>query len=132
MSISLKRSDLEDIIGHARKAFPGEACGFLAGKENMVSKVYRMVNAGQGTMSYSVSIKDQLEATRRMRAEGDDMIGIYHSHPDSRPYPSSKDIRMALHPGCSYLIISLMGGAPEVRSFRIAAGLVKEEPVDVA
>ncbi|MFA5335566.1 MAG: M67 family metallopeptidase [Candidatus Omnitrophota bacterium] len=132
MSISLKRSDLEDIICHASKAFPDEACGLLAGKENRVSRVYRMVNVGQGATDYSVSIRDQLEAARQMRAEGDDMIGIYHSHPNVRPYPSSKDIRMALHPGCSYLIVSLMGSAPEVRSFRITDGLVREEPVDVA
>lgn len=132
MSLSLKKSDLEDIISNARKAFPNEDCGLLAGKGRRVSKVYRMTNTERVAMRYTVSLKEQFEAARQMRVEDVEMVGIYHSHPNARPYPSSRDISLALHPGCSYLIVSLMNNIPEVRSFRIADGLVEEEPVDVA
>jgi proteasome lid subunit RPN8/RPN11 len=132
MSLSIKKSDLDDIIVHARKAFPNEACGLLAGKGRRVSKVYRMANTERGAMGYTVSPKEQFEAARQMRVEDIEMVGIYHSHPNVRPYPSSRDIGLALHPGCSYLIVSLINDMPEVRSFRIADGLVEEEPVDVA
>ncbi|MDD5270459.1 MAG: M67 family metallopeptidase [Candidatus Omnitrophica bacterium] len=130
MSIKIGKPELEDIIAHARKAFPNEACGLLAGKDGRVSKVYRLTNTQRGAMRYAAPEKEQFEAARKMRADGDDMIGIYHSHPNVRPYPSSRDIEMAMHPECSYVIISLMKNIPEVRSFRIAGGLVEEEAVD--
>ncbi len=129
MSITIGKPELEDIITHARKAFPGEACGLLAGRGGRVSKVYRLTNTQRGAMRYAAPEKEQFEAARKMRADGDEMIGIYHSHPNMGPYPSSLDIKMALHPECSYIIISLMKNIPEVRSFRISAGLVKEESV---
>jgi len=130
MSITIGKRELEDIITHARKAFPCEACGLLAGRGGRVSKVYRLTNTQRGAIRYAAPAKEQFEAARRMRAEGDEMIGIYHSHPAARPYPSSRDIKMALHPKCSYVIVSLMKNIPEVRSFRITGGLVKEETVD--
>jgi len=130
MSIKIGKPELEDIIAHARKAFPNEACGLLAGKDGRVSKVYRLTNTQRGAMRYAAPEKEQFEAARRMRADGDDMIGIYHSHPNVRPYPSSRDIEMAMHPECSYMIISLMKNIPEVRSFRIVGGLEEEEAVD--
>lgn len=130
MSIIIGKPELEDVIAHARKAFPNEACGLLAGKGRKVSKVYRLTNTQRGAMRYAAPEKEQFEAARRMRADGDEMIGIYHSHPGVRPYPSSRDIEMALHPECSYVIISLVKNIPEVRSFRIVGSLVEEEAVD--
>lgn len=131
MSVSIKKPDIDDIVIHAREMFPGEACGLLAGRGGRVSKVYRMTNSERRAGRYAVPLKEQFEAVRRMRAEGTEMIGIYHSHPDARPYPSSRDIGMAMHPGCSYVIVSLSDDVPKFRSFRIIDGRVEEESVDV-
>ena len=35
------------------------------------------------------------------------MIAIYHSHPDSIPFPSETDVNMAFYPEVSSIIISL-------------------------
>jgi proteasome lid subunit RPN8/RPN11 len=131
MSIIIGKPELEEIITHVQGAFPGEACGLLSGRGRRVSKVYRMTNTEKGTMKYAAPLEEQFAAARQMRADGDDMIGIYHSHPNAEPYPSSRDIGMAMHPGCSYVIVSLSDDAPEFRSFRITDGRVEEEPVDV-
>jgi len=131
MKLSLKKTHMAEIVEHARREFPNEACGFLAGKGRKVSKVYRMVNTEKGGMRYSISLKEQFDAARDMRSQDLEMVGIYHSHPNVRPSPSFRDIQLALHPECSYVIISLINGIPEVRSFRIRGGVVAEEEIDV-
>lgn len=131
MKLSLKKIHIVEIVEHARHEFPNEACGFLAGKDRKVSKVYRMMNTEKGGMRYSISLKEQFDAARDMRSQDLEMVGIYHSHPNVRPSPSFRDIQLALHPECSYIIVSLINGIPEVRSFRIRSGVVAEEEIDV-
>jgi proteasome lid subunit RPN8/RPN11 len=130
MKLSLKKTQMAEIIEHAKHEFPNEACGLLAGKNTKVSKVYQMANTERGGMRYSMVLKEQFDAARDMRSQNLEMIGIYHSHPNVRPYPSFRDIQRAMHPECSYVIISLINGMPEVRSFRIIKGMVTEEEID--
>jgi [CysO sulfur-carrier protein]-S-L-cysteine hydrolase len=35
-----------------------------------------------------------------------EMLAIYHYHPDSPAHPSAEDIRLALTPNISYIIVS--------------------------
>ena len=130
MRLSLKKIHMAEMIEHAKRDFPNEACGLLAGKGRKVSKVYRMANTEGGGMRYSMALKEQFDAARDMRSQNLEMVGIYHSHPNVRPYPSFRDVKLALHPECSYVIISLINGMPEIRSFRIIKGMVTEEEMD--
>ena len=59
------------------------------------------------------------------------MVAIYHSHPETPARPSEEDIRLALTPGVSYLIVSLAGAAPEVKSYRIESGKVHPEALSI-
>ncbi|MBC7962398.1 MAG: Mov34/MPN/PAD-1 family protein, partial [Steroidobacteraceae bacterium] len=59
------------------------------------------------------------------------MLAIYHSHPESPARPSDEDIRMALTPGVSHVIISLADpGLPVVKSYRIDQGQVALEDIN--
>ena len=130
MKLSLKKIHMAEMIEHAKRDFPNEACGLLAGKGRKVSKVYRMANTERGGMRYSMALKEQFDAARDMRSQNLEMVGIYHSHPNVRPYPSFRDIQLAMHPECSFVIVSLINGMPEIRSFRIIKGMVTEEEID--
>jgi proteasome lid subunit RPN8/RPN11 len=57
-----------------------------------------------------------------MRARGETLIGVYHSHPRSDdPAPSRTDVRLAFYPEAFYLIIGFgEGGACVLRAFRIS------------
>jgi proteasome lid subunit RPN8/RPN11 len=59
---------------------------------------------------------------------GWDIGAIYHSHVRSKPYPSQTDINFAANwPGVEWIIVGLAEGqAPEVRSYLIEGGEVKE------
>ncbi len=131
MKLSLSGAHLDGVIRHAKCSFPKEACGILAGKEGKVFRLYRMTNTEEEEGRYSFSVSEQFDVQRRIRSDGLEMVGIYHSHTCTPAYPSSRDIKLAAHPGCSYLIVSIADGRPRVRSFRIEAGLVREEDIDV-
>lgn len=127
----IKKSYLDEIIAHAREEFPNEACGILAGKDKKVAKVYKMTNTEKSPMRYFMDPKEQFKAIKQMRVEGVEMVGIYHSHPNVRPYPSSHDVELAFYPESSYVIVSIINNIPEVRSFKIVNGIVREEEIKV-
>ena len=56
---------------------------------------------------------------------------IYHSHVRSAPYPSQTDVNFAANwPGVEWIIVGLSAGAePEVRSYLIEGGAVREVPI---
>lgn len=72
-------------------------------------------------MRYRIDPREQLAAFRSMDAAGEDLVGIYHSHPASVPYPSPTDRAEAFYPDAVYVLVSLRGGEPELRAYRIAA-----------
>lgn len=50
---------------------------------------------------------------------GEQLVGIYHSHPIAPPYPSREDIEYAPYSDVAYLILSLAGPQPVLRCFHI-------------
>jgi proteasome lid subunit RPN8/RPN11 len=75
--------------------------------------------------------KEQFAVIKDLRAKGKEMLVIYHSHPETPARPSEEDIRLALTPGVSYLIVSLAGAAPEVKSYRIEKDRVRLESLSI-
>jgi len=73
------------------------------------------------TTRYVIDPREQLKAFRSIDAAGEELIGIYHSHPVSQPYPSPTDRAEAHYPDAVYVLVSLRTATPEVRAFRIGA-----------
>lgn len=120
------------MIAHARRDFPLEACGILAGDDGVVTDHYPMANTDQSNEHFMMEPTEQFAVVKDIRAKGKSMLAIYHSHPETPARPSEEDIRLALTPNVSYVIISLAApDLPTLRSFRITAGTVTEEPVTV-
>lgn len=71
------------------------------------------------TTRYLIDPLEQLKAFRAIDAAGEDLAGIYHSHPVSQPYPSPTDRAEAHYPDVFYILVSLRTGQAEVRAFRI-------------
>jgi proteasome lid subunit RPN8/RPN11 len=121
-----------DIIAHAREGFPLEVCGILGGKDGEVSVIFRMTNTDRSNEHFMMEPKEQFSVVKELRAKGIEMLAIYHSHPESPARPSEEDIRLALTPGVSYVIVSLMAmEEPVLKSFRIRAGVVTPEDVQI-
>jgi proteasome lid subunit RPN8/RPN11 len=70
--------------------------------------------------SYEAAPEDLFAAQRQMRERGEQLLGIYHSHPRSaEPTPSQTDVRLAFYPQAVYFIVGFDRGQPVMRAFRI-------------
>jgi proteasome lid subunit RPN8/RPN11 len=84
------------------------------------------------TTRYVIDPRAQLNAFRSIDAAGEELMGIYHSHPVSQPYPSPTDRAEAHYPDALYVLVSLRAREPEIRAFRIGADdFIREIPVGV-
>ena len=120
-------SVLDELLAQARRAPELECCGLLGGRNGVISAVLPARNhLGSGT-AYEIEPAELFALFRRMRAEGLDHMGIYHSHPRGDNAPSLRDIERAFYPEAAYFIVSpLLGADRPVRAFRIAHGQVRE------
>src|SRR3989338_2776050 len=130
----ITRKVYESMIDHAKKGYPNEACGILAGKPGGPSdQFFPMKNLDESSISYFMDPKEQLSVFKRMRELGVEMSGIFHSHVASEALPSQKAIPLGFYPDVSYLIVSLSDRQhPVRRSFRIKEEKVAEEEIRIA
>ena len=81
-----------------------------------------MTNVDNSPEHFSFSPDEQFEVLKNARGRGLRILASYHSHPASPARPSKEDIRLAYDPKLIYVIISLAGGATDVKAFRITGG----------
>ena len=120
-----------EMIAHAYAGYPLEACGLLVGTGNRVHRFVPCTNEAASARVYTVPPKELLRAERAAEDEGLEVIGVFHSHTHSEPYPSPTDVSQAPDPTWHYVIVSLKREAPETRTYRIVDGAISEEPVAV-
>lgn len=124
MSLQITRSVYDGMIEHARKLIPIEACGYLAGKDGIITKYYAMTNIDNSPEHFSFDPKEQFEVLNKSREEGIEIIANYHSHPETPSRPSQEDIKLAYDPNIYYLIVSLAAEVPVINAFKIVEGKV--------
>lgn len=126
----LTKSQAEELWSHLYAELPNEACGILAGKGERVHRVYKMDNVDKSPVSFFMEPRQQLAVMKEIRNLGLEFIGIYHTHPNTSPYPSAKDLELAFYPDVSYVIISGKDKVESrIRSFKIKDGKIAEEKV---
>ena len=119
----------------ARAAAPAECCGLLGGSSDAARSAYALRNvAPRPEAAYEAAPEELFEAQRRMRARGEELVAVYHSHPRSDdPEPSAADVRLAFYPSAIYFIIGFdAAGACVLRAFRISEREGRWERVDFA
>ncbi len=120
-----------EMIGHTYDGYPLEACGLLVGTGDQVNRFVACTNEAASARIYAIPGKELLQAERAAEADGMEVIGVFHSHTHSEPYPSPTDVEQAPDPGWHYVIVSLKREAPETRSYRIVDATIAEERVAV-
>lgn len=132
--LTIRRDIAEQMIAHALKDHPDEACGVVAGKSgsDRPERFIPMLNAARSPTFYEFDTTDLLKLYREMDLADEEPVVIYHSHTSTPAYPSRTDISYASEPEAHYVLISTreeLAGAIEFRSYRILDGQVTEEPV---
>ena len=132
--LRIDRATYDQIVAHARRDHPDEACGVVAGPagSDRPTRLIPMVNAARSMTFYEFDSMEQLQVWREMDDRDEEPVVIYHSHTATQAYPSRTDIAFAGEPGAHYLLISTRDPeVEEIRSYRIVDGVVTEEPVQI-
>lgn len=118
MNLNIEGALYRQITAHLCTAYPREAAGLLLGTAadgswlatRMLPLTNKFAHAEQ-YHRYLITAEDMLEGEDYAATFGLDVVGIFHSHPDSAPKPSDYDCQHAL-PWYLYLIVSIAAGEP--------------------
>jgi proteasome lid subunit RPN8/RPN11 len=117
---------------HAREEHPRECCGMLAGKDTVITLIFKTKNIDPGEDKYAIDPIEQLQAFEQIDRLSLHLLGVYHSHPHHPCYPSAIDISRAFYPDIAFFIISLQDlYNPQIKAFTIEDGRVAEEEIVV-
>ena len=112
--IALSQPGLTAIREHGERDYPFECCGLLIGRfeqdgRKVVLETYPISNAREEEAKrnrFLIRPEELLRGERHAREKGLDVVGFYHSHPDSGAAPSQYDLDHAW-PTYSYIIVSV-------------------------
>ncbi|WP_218080262.1 M67 family metallopeptidase [Anthocerotibacter panamensis] len=129
MTLHLTPSHLSAIRDHGKVSYPYECCGLLLGKplagdDKHLVEVWPVQNVWESSESsaladgesarrrYLIPPDAVLAAQQYARAQGLEIVGYYHSHPDHPARPSEFDREYAW-PWYSYMIVAVRQGEAE-------------------
>jgi proteasome lid subunit RPN8/RPN11 len=113
--MKIAKTALDDIRAHGSEGYPHEICGIMLGLpgEGRVTEVRQARNiiVERARDRYEIDPRDHIRIQREADAEGLDIVGYYHSHPDHPAQASRFDTERAWS-GYVYLIVSIENGKP--------------------
>ena len=89
--ITLTESDKKILSEHSENQKPNEACAILFGKNDTVSDLFLTKNIEESPVNFTISNEQLIEGYKMAEEKNLDVVGIFHSHPDSDAFPSNTD-----------------------------------------
>jgi len=116
VTVQIRTPVMRHIEACAVSRFPEEACGLLVGRHRdgtvIVSDAHESPNiAADRRNHFEVDPGLRLRLQRTVREQGDDIVGIFHSHPSGDPTPSATDQAAIWEPDLLWLITAVQDGA---------------------
>ena len=120
------------LLDEARKNPSVECCGLLGGRDGTITSIYPAPDDLASATAYEIAPADLFRLMHEIRAAGEELVGIYHSHPSGENRPSARDLELAYYPDVAYVIVSPLRGAPHpVRAFSIRKGIAVELKLNI-
>ncbi|HET7678376.1 MAG TPA: M67 family metallopeptidase [Candidatus Limnocylindrales bacterium] len=127
----------EGLVDWARRGYPNEACGIIAGDAlahdgGRALRFHATANAAASPYRYRIDPQEQLRIVLALDDADEVVWGIFHSHVRSPAEPSPTDVGLALWPGSLYLICSLADPErPVIRAWSIEDGSIEEVALEI-
>ena len=125
------------MVRHAEREGAREAVGLLAGELRRGRAVARQavpLESLGGTRFFLVDPYSQFLGERFVHQQGQEIIGVYHSHPGGAATLSQLDRALAAPWTCAHLIMAPDDVAPDtwlVRGWVHSAGGMRQVPIDI-
>jgi proteasome lid subunit RPN8/RPN11 len=119
---------LEAASAHCESCYPAEGCGALiAGGGRFRAQPMLNARGSAARGCFALESRELLALLQNLDRTGDELVAVFHSHPDRAAYLSDADRRGALIagtlalPGADLIVISVLAGrAGETTRFRWA------------
>ena len=94
-SITLSKNQAEVLKKYSNRESPNESCAILFGSNVndtiTIREIFLTENIEKSPVNFTISNEELITAYSEAEKMNLEVIGIFHSHPDSVPYPSSTD-----------------------------------------
>ena len=133
--ILLNQKQIDSLIQHSEKAGVAESCAMLLGTHNEqqwnVKEVFLTRNAhNDSTTSFIISPEELLQGHQLAEKKHLELVGIFHSHPDTAASPSSMDKKfMKINGDVPWIIFS--GINTDLKAFTLEEDMVGEKEIKV-
>ena len=125
--IILSISDKKILTEHAENEKPNESCAILFGKDDTVSEIFLTKNIEESPINFTISNEQLIEGYKIAEERKVDVIGIFHSHPNSEAYPSNTDKKFMESNPVAWVIYS--GANKDFRAYLLESE-IKEIPIE--
>ena len=89
--IIISQSDKKILSKYSENQKPNESCAILFGKNNQVSDIFLTENIEKSPVNFTISNRQLIEGYKIAEEKKVEVIGIFHSHPNSDAFPSDTD-----------------------------------------
>ena len=121
--IRLTESDKKVLSEHSENQKPNEACAILFGKDNQVSELFLAENIEESPVNFTISNEQLIEAYKIAEEKQLEVIGIFHSHPNSDAFPSNTDMKFMQSNPVVWIIYS--GINKNFRAFILKSSIIE-------
>ena len=104
--IILKQSDKKILAQYSENQKPNEACAILFGKEEEVLDIFLTDNIEESPINFTISNEQLIEAYKIAEDQNVEIVGIFHSHPNSEAFPSNTDKKFMQSNPVAWIIYS--------------------------
>ncbi len=111
MELHLSSQDYKQMIIWAKKEHPKECCGILWGRADnaaiYINAVEQAPNVASNPLQFfEIDPVTLIRSAKMSRAQGKNIVGYFHSHPNDLGEPSLFDAKVAEYDGMIWLIIA--------------------------
>ena len=89
--IILEQSYKKILSQYSENQKPNESCALLFGKNNQVLDIFLTENIEKSPINFTISNEQLIEGYKMAENKKMEIIGIFHSHPNSDAFPSNTD-----------------------------------------
>ena len=136
--IRISEAGAAAIREHGQRCYPEECCGTILGTaggqgERLITTLLPLENRNETSRRnrFLIEPEDIMQAEKRARGSGVELIGFYHSHPDCEAQPSLFDLEHAW-PWYIYVILSVrQGRAGSLTCWQLSEDRSRFTPVEL-